>query len=712
MPENVERVIAQAERICRHEFDLLGHERLRYGAEIDWHLDAVSGKRAPLQSWFKIQYLNYEKVGDAKVTWELNRHQHLVTLSKAWLFTGDERFVRELISQWYSWRQQNPYPTGINWASSLEVAFRAISWLWVIHLLANCPSVSSAFKSDVYEALMLSGRHLERYRSTYFSPNTHLLGEGVALFFLGTLCNGKASARWQRLGFEIVLAQAERQVLADGMHFEQSTYYHVYALDMFLHATILARANGISIPEKLDRTIEKMLEALCSLSCGGVVPRFGDDDGGRFFDPRRNRVEHLLDPLSTGAALLGRTDLKAAQPELVEETVWLLGTKSARKFDDIPLAATPVKSTALSASGLYIMAIATGTGSRLVMDAGPHGVYGGGHGHADALSIQVAVAGMEVLVDPGTFAYTSVGLDRHQFRSTGFHNTIQLDEVDQAEADGPFPWRRLPLVSAEACASGNSFDFLLASHTGYEALPNAVTHRRLVFSDKSQFWFLLDVLEGRGPHHAKSFWHVAPNLRWQLQTGCAQAVGEAGGVALVFADRHSWVPRIVGGRYSPVYGTKINSEALTFECNAVFPEHFATLVVPLANAVEGLSLGIMREEATEKGLLAYRYDRPAESHFFFFSGRTPWKWRQLSSDARFLHCAISPCGCKRLVICDGSYVRIEGNTAVSCSRIVSHLEWWNEDGRDFFSCSHEEAFSSSSWEQLYALQPGTAEVAQ
>ena len=39
----------------------------------------------------------------------------------------------------------------------------------------------------VLKFLYLNGRHLETYLSTYFSPNTHLTGEALGLFYLGTL---------------------------------------------------------------------------------------------------------------------------------------------------------------------------------------------------------------------------------------------------------------------------------------------------------------------------------------------------------------------------------------------------------------------------------------------------------------------------------------------------------------------------------------------
>src|SRR5437879_4570265 len=187
LPREAESIIHEADNICRHEFHVLGYETLDYGPDINRHFDPVHGKRSPLKPWFKINFLDFQEVGDHKVIWELNRHQHPVTLAKAWCLTGDQVYPSELAHQWYSWQKANPYPLGINWASALEVAFRSLSWLWVRNLLAGCPDFSAAFQTDLVLALQTHGRYIQRYLSTYYSPNTHLLGDAVALFFIGTL---------------------------------------------------------------------------------------------------------------------------------------------------------------------------------------------------------------------------------------------------------------------------------------------------------------------------------------------------------------------------------------------------------------------------------------------------------------------------------------------------------------------------------------------
>src|SRR5579859_3581519 len=452
LPGHAESIVRQADGICRHRFDLLGHVALDYGSPIDWHLDAVHKKRAPRKAFYKIRYLDFAEVGDSKVTWELNRHQHLVTLAKAYRLTGERRYADEAVWQWRHWQAENPYPIGINWASSLEVAFRSLSWLWMYHLLQGAAAIPD-LRHEWLRALAVSGRHMERHLSTYFSPNTHLLGEGVALFFLGTLCPELPAAdRWKALGWTIVVQEAERQVREDGFHFEQSTYYHVYALDFFLHFAILANANGMSLPKSFEVTIERMLTALCLLSRGGGPPRFGDDDGGRLFDPRRNRTDHLLDPLSSGAILFHRGDFKSAAGGLREETLWLLGVEGVRQWDALETVAPAAESVSLEDAGIYLL-VADGP-TQLAVDAGPLGDPSGAHGHADALSVCLQSRGHSLLIDPGTYEYVGPASDRNRYRGTAMHNTLGVDGLDQAEPAGPFSWHRLPKTRVEQWIQG------------------------------------------------------------------------------------------------------------------------------------------------------------------------------------------------------------------------------------------------------------------
>jgi hypothetical protein len=674
-PKETEVILRRAQRACEHRFDLLGYEDLNYGTPIDWHSDLVHKKRAPRKPWFQIRYLDFDEVGDSKVVWELNRHQHLVTLAKAYRLSGEERFAREILDQWRHWHAENPYPIGINWASSLEVAFRSLSWIWTYFLLGDTPVLPSGFRQEWLRALGISGRHIECYLSTYFSPNTHLLGEAVALFFIGTLCPELASAkRWQQLGWRIVTQEAERQVQSDGLHFEQSTYYHVYAVDFFLHAAVLANANEVTIPAGFDGRLEKMLEALRLLTRAGIAPRFGDDDGGRLFDPARNRSEFMSDPLATGAVLFGRGDFKAVAGGLREEAVWLLGAQGVEEFDRLPVKPSEQDSAALQSGGLYFM---TAANQQLVIDAGPQGAATAGHGHADALSVCVNLNGKPLLIDPGACEY--VGEERRVFRSTRFHNTLTVDGQGQAQPKGPFSWTRLPRVSSEGWITGRSFDLFVGSHDGYRP----ATHRRWVFSLKSRFWLVRDLVLGEGEHALDLFWHLNPELSHKEDLFMDH--DGRSGLHILAPEGHGWRHEVQTGWWSPVYGKKEPAPVLHFGTVAKLPAEFVTLIAPVSavSAKPGRLTKTMIENA-----LVCRYETANETHMIIFGGREKsWAASSFESDAEFVYwCEARSSGEGNLILCNGSYLDAGGKRLISSSSGILRCELaTSEQGVDVFT---------------------------
>jgi len=671
LPGQAESIVQQAEQICRHRFDLLGYTGLDYGSPIDWHLDAVHQKRAPRKPFYKIRYLDYAEVGDSKIIWELNRHQHLVTLAKAYRLTGEGRYADETLRQWRHWQADNPYPIGINWSSSLEVAFRSLSWIWTYHLLQGAPGIPN-FRNEWLCGLAVHGRHIERHLSTYFSPNTHLLGEGVALFFIGVLCPElKAGARWKSLGWKIVLQEAERQVRPDGFHFEQSTYYHVYALDFFLHSAVLASANGVAMTKSFEDTIEKMLDALSLLARGGAVPRFGDDDGGRLFDPRRNRQEHLLDPLSTGAILFHRGDFKTAAGGLREETLWLLGAEGVRQWDGLKEIAVPRESGALADAGFYLLQ--SDGDVQLVVDAGPLGAQAGGHGHADALSVCLQSGGRSLLLDPGTYEYVGPGPERNLFRGTGMHNTLRVDKVDQAQPATPFSWRRLTKTRVEQWIQGKSFDFLVASHDGFWDLPSPVTHRRFFFSLRNGMYLIRDVVEGHGTHKLDLAWHLGPDLQ-RSDNGIFRIMDPPQQLAILSSQGYGWKEEVRQEPWSPAYGQKAPAPVLSHSAEVALPTEFAVLLVASKEAQDVGSLVRLPDYAGAE-VHEYRYSaKAAEGSFVFGKSGEPWRKDFFSSDAEFVCLRKTSGGEVHLMLCGGSYVEVDGGAQLRCLRPVQWAE--------------------------------------
>ena len=711
LPDEAAEILREADEICGHRFRLLGYENLEYGSEIDWHLDLVHGKRAPMDPWFKIPFLDFAVVGDHKVTWELNRHQHLVTLAKAGLLSGNnnDKYVRELVAQWRSWVRANPYPLGINWGSALEVAFRSLSWMWVDQLLAGAAEYAE-LHSEIAPALAFHGRYIERYLSTYFSPNTHLLGEAVALFFLGTLYpQMPGAARWKESGWRIVLREAGRQVRPDGVYFEQSLYYHVYALDFFLYARLLASRNGMEVPLAYDAVLGRMLEVVAALAQAGPAEGFGDDDGGRVWNPRRNRTEQMTDPLALGAVMYSREmyprEFSAAR--LTEEAIWLFGNQAVEKLSvgHLSTQASPAAhSLAFPNGGLYVLADSQPFAQAMVVDAGPQGVGRSGHGHADALSLRLTMNGRRWLVDSGSGVYISKDpADRNTFRGTGAHNTMRVDEVDQAAADEPFSWTHIPVTQAENWIVGKSFTYFVGSHNGYARLADPVVHRRHVLKIAGDLWLVRDVALGRTEHELEIRWHFAPDLEVQsevrndvrsdvrnsgagrVEIRTAGVASSESGLSLIVPEETAWHMATEVGRtlLSPAYGAFQPAPLVRCHARVLLPAEIATALVPRSGAIrqEGEpQIEPRLVSMAHAAVQVYELNYGDASHGFFFAlGNEAWSFGPLSSDARVLYCHIEKEKLAQLVVIGGTRVAWQEQPLLKAAGPSAFFEWRGRD---------------------------------
>src|SRR5262249_13564816 len=150
----------------------------------------------------------------------------------------------------------------------------------------------------------------------YFSPNTHLTGEALGLFYLGMALPEMVRARgWRELGLRILVEQARKQAREDGVYFEQSSYYHRYATDFYTHLFAITRGNAIALDPETETTLWQNLEAMLDhlmwiTRPDGTSPLFGDDDGGRLIKLAARAANDFRDTLAAGSALLSRGDWK------------------------------------------------------------------------------------------------------------------------------------------------------------------------------------------------------------------------------------------------------------------------------------------------------------------------------------------------------------------------------------------------------------------
>ena len=543
---------ACADGIVDGRIDLLGYSQLpcARGDRIDWHTDPVHQRTAPRTFYADVQYLNPE-LGDHKVIWELNRHQHFLRLGRAAWLTGDERYARAVVSQVTDWLAENPPLLGINWASMLEIGFRSISWTWALHCLLGIPHLhvaddQSPWIVDLLVALDRQLTHVERHLSYYFSPNTHLTGEALALYVIGTaLPELRRSTRWVQTGRRILLREIDQQILGDGGHVERSTHYQRYTLDFYLLATLTARLVHDPAAGRFAEAARRLATFTATMAdADGRLPLIGDDDGGMLWPIAGRACNDVRDSLALAAVVLDAPELAASG--LTEEVVWIAGPSVI----PAPASSRSSGSTLLPQAGYFVAR--TDDGSHAVLDVGPHGYRNGGHAHADALSLVLSLQGSPLLIDPGTSTYTMDSTLRDRMRSTASHNTVTIDDRSQSMPAGPFHWKSTTDAHVSAFRRNPSFDWIEAAHDGY----GDVSHRRTLVRTRGAGWLVVDAIVGSGRHAATASWHFDPAWLVALTEGRIRATHGDGRTAWLLVDgteidlRHG----DLHGWSSPVYG--------------------------------------------------------------------------------------------------------------------------------------------------------------
>lgn len=576
--------VEHAERILRHEFNLLGSgpynpvdsSRQRQGeyTPIDWFLDPVKSLRFPTGFHYKDWDLMRDRPGsaDVKFPWELARSQHFLTLAQAWKATGELRFAQEIMNQIKDFDEVNPVEHGVNWTCTMDVGIRAANWAVALDLVKSADldraELTSAYACLFEHALFIRDNLENHYEVT----SNHYLSNIVGLHFVAALFRTlPVGQQWLEFCEESIPPELDVQILPDGADFESALPYHRLVLELFLASFRLGQHLERGFSEAYRQRLIQMVDYQAgTLRPDGRMPVLGDCDDGRLFiasnygDWDRQDPRHVFWP----AALC------------LDEPRWLkLGDEFARweaawwGFDtshlDDPVFELERNQQLFPDAGVAI----NRDSEQFLMVTNPIvGTVGfGNHKHNEQLSFEYHDRGKPLVVDTGSYVYTGDFDGRNQFRSTRHHNTLMIDGVEQNEFNPEWLFRMFEKANPEHThfeVEGSEVRYS-GCHRGYEEqLDHGVTHTRtFAHSLETGHLSIDDILDGQGTH----------DLEWNFHFDPAVAVEKSGDNS--FRIRHGELQWLLTGYgdfsacdvlptwISPSYGVKVSSNQARFNAS-------------------------------------------------------------------------------------------------------------------------------------------------
>jgi Heparinase II/III N-terminus/Heparinase II/III-like protein len=419
----------------------------------------------------------------------LHKFYYAVGLGEEFVKTGNEKYVKK----WLELTNHFIDTVPVDFLSCDVIGRRVQNWIFAYYyFIGQCetqlitPEFYMKFLGSLYTQVSYLCEHLTPARN-------HRTIELYAIFMAAVIFpEFKDAERWLEFSKRELASNLQNDLLEDGVQCELSTDYHMLVLRNYLGIMNLARLNRIAMPAEMDTLIKKALEfALYIHKPDGMIPSLSDGDSRNF-----------LSVLKQGYELYGDERL-------------LYATTQGRQGQ-----APRERSKLFNPSGYTVLRSGWGTKENftderfLIFDCGPLGA--GNHGHLDVLNFEMAAYGQSLIVDPGRYTYNEPPQDspetnwRKLFRGTSYHNTVQVDGLEQTpylfhktrfKIRGPAPEHTLQSFITDA-----RFDYLhgIARSHQYEA-----SHERKIVFACSEYFIISDSLEAKENHSYDLRFHLS-----------------------------------------------------------------------------------------------------------------------------------------------------------------------------------------------------------
>jgi len=535
-----------------HVFEL----KFPLGFDFDWHWDYRYERQVERRFAGTMNIRDTTVVSDIKYVWEPSRHQYLSALAFA---ANAEEHAGYIVRSLDSWLHANPYLYGVHWTSSLELAERVVSWALLYPRIADYVARDAEFRRRWLDSIYLHLARISRKLSLHSSANNHLIGELVGMF-VGASCFDfwPECSDWRKLAQNVLEREIRIQVGEDGVDREQAVSYHLFTTELFLLAFAIGRTIRSPFSEGYAQRLRGMAGFLDTIATSsGDLPWYGDSDDARgfvvsegesglqvtmqlagllFAEPRWLRFRSTATPAAQAVVpdLLAILDQGAQTAAMPRDLFPDAGLACVRTHDD---------------------------SVRLLMDFGPLGFTSiAAHGHADALSLWLAIDDEYFLVDAGTYAYHSHPEWRTFFRSTAAHNTASVDGQNQSQMAGRFLWSSKANPRLLRFENSSEQATIEAEHDGYMGLSDPVTHRRGVRFDRATGNVSIeDSFHCAGHHQVELFFHMHEQAAvLSVRNGEAQVGWRGRHIVFSSPDRYAhW--EIIRGSDNPKLGWRSRS---------------------------------------------------------------------------------------------------------------------------------------------------------
>ena len=567
--------------------------------------------------------LDWLKNPSTDVEWAIMLHKfyYAVGLGIAFKETGDRRYADKWVDLTASWLASVP----VDFLPSDVAGRRIQNWIFAhYYFVGECPS--NAVTPEFYVQFLTAIHQQTSYLCHNLTPaRNHRTLELYTIFLVAVVFPELNEAdTWLQFSMAELTKNAQTDLLADGVHCELSTDYHHIVLRNFLSVKRLAVLNNIALPTELDECIKKALEfSVYVHKPDGFIPSLSDGDTGSFLALLQQGYEFYGNEEILYVATKGKqgTPPKYRSKAFPSGGYYILRSGWGEAKKPSPMGKGWVRgnqhseNTHLTFIHPKLKEVLINSDDSqsyederyLVFDCGPLGA--GNHGHLDLLSFEMAAYGQSLIVDPGRYTYDESGETnwRVLFRGTGYHNTVQVDGLNQTRYE--FHKKKFkitgehPEYELRSFITRPGFDYVHGIARSHEY---PVVHERKILFVNGEYWLIYDVLRADEPHNYDLLFHLANSAQGKvvIHKGLENYTVDAPNLVMVQAVKPGVRVSSETGYVSPTYGVKQKAPIIKFNQNAA-ECCFITVLYPYKLKRPDLAVALLPVSRLESGSDTY-----------------------------------------------------------------------------------------------------------
>lgn len=481
-PDAAKEIIAHADELMHQTFTF----------NKTWDMErCLTPYTLPVIDW------NDHQNDDPEWCFMLNRMDYLDHLLLASLLTGEIRYTDKAKEYILNWIAAHPNIVSEPSTRTLDTGIRVMNWMEALPYLSMLHVLNEDELTRITDSMLAQMQYLkENYLPKYKTSNWGSIQTCAIVSVLPFLRADFLSDPLYQWALDEMTLQFSIQVYPDGMHWEQSTMYHIEVLNYSMKAVHYMGLHLQPCPSAVKEQVYALAKALAGqLTPSGEIETFGDSD----------RV-CARDVLSRAALLFDDPTFRfVGLDELDPESLYVLGVPAAQRYATLPASAPQSMHYDGEDSGMYTLRSSWDKDASFTMFT--NGSLGSGHGHSDNLHLSACYQGDPVLIDCGRFTYREDHPLRVQLKGMAAHNGVMIDDKAYCVPSDSWGYADFGLPLKNYVRHAGNLHYFEGAMLGHD--PLQVWVRKVIVVDPA-IWMIVDEVKCDGAHEAHSRLHFDP----------------------------------------------------------------------------------------------------------------------------------------------------------------------------------------------------------